>query len=73
LKRSADVNAKSLYWNTALICAVKRGCSEKVRLLLDAGADVNVKDNFGDTPLSLAEERKYVDIVRMLKAAGAKE
>jgi cytohesin len=57
--------------NIQLITASKKGHTECVRLLLEAGADKNSKMNDGKTPLHLASLNGHTECVRLLLEAGA--
>ena len=63
-----DVNAKDQKGNTALMMASKKGHTEIIQALIEAGADVNAKDEDGITPL---HEVKNGDSAQALIAAGA--
>ncbi len=52
IQAGADVHARQLYGETALMTASQN--PEVVKVLLKAGADVNARDNFGVTPLMYA-------------------
>ncbi len=72
LRSGAEINATvegSVL--TALACAVERGHTETVRLLIDAGADFETKDKSGNTPLMIAKSKGYQEIVKLLADAGA--
>jgi ankyrin repeat protein len=75
LDKGANIEAKTLDGNTALITAVTGApfwnSGEAVKLLLEKGANANVKGSNGDTPLSLAEKAGSTDIVNLLRAHGA--
>ncbi|MCY3975392.1 MAG: ankyrin repeat domain-containing protein [Simkaniaceae bacterium] len=57
--------------NETLMRAVKEGCADSVRLLIQQGADVNHRDATGNTPVILAASRGYEAIVRLLLEARA--
>lgn len=73
---TADCNG-----STALMCAVERGCTNIVKLLLEHGADINLcytRDiqNYQDTTpklnaLSIAAQRGHIKIVKLLFEHGA--
>ncbi|KDR12896.1 uncharacterized protein LOC110835827 [Zootermopsis nevadensis] len=58
---------------TPLMCAVDKGDTGMIRLLLDAGANVNFvsSDEYGFTALHLAVKDLKYEIAAMLKARGA--
>ena len=60
--------------STPLHCAVWKGHTEVVALLLEAGADVNAKNNnghWGNTPLHAAAHGNQRAIAQLLLAHGA--
>ena len=60
MKAGADVNvviANDLWENTALITAVRKGCTECVKILIKAGADVNRRNLSGNIPMISAAKR----------------
>ena len=68
------LNAKlSPFEDTFLMCAIKEGKTEIVKILLEAGADVNNKDNLGRTALDIAETNENKEIIDLLKSVGTKE
>jgi ankyrin repeat protein len=83
LQQGASPNATNWDGNTltALMVAAQNGCSDIVKLLLDAGAKVNAKAAFvsgaeanvldGITALSLAASSENATVVRMLLEHGA--
>ena len=66
----AKVNVKD-YDGTPLHTAAWCGCTEIVKMLIDAGADVNAKNSYGNTPLDLAVRYGHADVVNLLIDAGA--
>ena len=72
IKAGADVDAKSLDYNTSvLMMAALKGYPEIVRMLLERNPQLNVRNKSGYTALMLAAKGGYADIVRMLLNAGA--
>jgi ankyrin repeat protein len=72
LSRGADVNAKDLIGETALLFAVINNNQKCVDQLLAGGADPNAQTTpQGTTPLLQATEFGRIGIVRSLLAAGA--
>ena len=66
-----NIEAVTMFEETALMAAAKHGYADIVKVLLDAGSDViNTKNMQGDTALSLA---KTPEIAELLRKAGAKE
>jgi Ankyrin repeats (3 copies) len=72
LAKGADVNAKTSYGWTALICASQHGHLEVVQALLAKGADVNAEQNNGRTALDAATAGGHADVIALLVKAGAK-
>ena len=58
---------------TALLYASVAGCTDIVRIFLEARADVNEKGSEGTAALDAAVGEGYTEIVELLKKAGAKE
>lgn len=56
---------------TPMLFAVREGCLDCVRLLLDAGADIDLPDPDGITPLIMAVANMRFDIAAFLLDAGA--
>ncbi len=57
---------------TALACAVGKGHTDTVRLLIEAGADLETVDKQGTTPLMTAQSNGSDEIVKLLTDAGAR-
>ncbi len=56
------------------MAAAKRGQTDIVQALLEAGADINAKDKYGKTTaLMFAAANGHTDVVELLKKARAKE
>lgn len=74
LRNGADVHELASYRRTALHVAAKRGHTDIVNALLDAGARLHLRTNkfSGDTPLDLAAKRGHVDTVQRLIRQGAR-
>ena len=72
IAKGADVNAKALIGETALMMASGKGHKEVVELLLAKGADVNAKRTDGATALMMATEKGHKEIRELLIKAGAK-
>ena len=71
LRHGADVNAKDVYGQTALM-DVSRALSPRATILLLArGADVNARDETGHTALMVAVEEGQIATARILLAHGA--
>ena len=73
LDKGADVNAKTTYYETALMEAVGNCHSEVARVLLDKGADVTVVTANSRTALKIARKHDCKAIEALLKARGARE
>ena len=73
LDQKVDIsdNNRSIYGETALTCAVKRGVIEIVNLLLENGAHINEKDIYGHSSLMVASNRNETKIVPILLKYGA--
>jgi ankyrin repeat protein len=71
----ADVNAKDLYGDTALMWAVHGGHLNVVEFLVEHGANVNAAatyiTNAGSTALIYASEKGHVNVVKYLIKHGA--
>ena len=68
----ADINAKCIFGNTALMEASKNGNLSNVMELLKYSCDVNAQNKKGETALALASHYGYSDIVKELILHGAK-
>ncbi|KAI2493975.1 serine/threonine kinase [Fragilaria crotonensis] len=67
LRRGANVNAKNVHGDTALIEASQSGHLEVVRALLEHnGVDVNIQTNYGSTALTWASQKGHLEVVRAL-------
>jgi ankyrin repeat protein len=66
IKEGANVNAKDLFGNTALLCALQSGNIPCVDFILTKGADVNAIGVYGYTPLIYSASHGYTNIVRVL-------
>jgi hypothetical protein len=71
IQNGFDINAQAPSGETALLLAIRKGETGKVRLLLAAGATVDLADAQGTTPLMEAVMRGHGDIARELLAKGA--
>lgn len=71
IESGADINAKNIHGNTALIFASARGYLDIVKYLIEVGADINLKNNLGNTALMYAYNDKYKEIIELLKKHGA--
>lgn len=71
LDRGADINARNLNGQTALMHASFNGYPEMVQLLLEKGADVNATAESGATAWDHASSVGQVRIVEILEAYGA--
>ena len=66
LAKGADINAKELCGNTALMRAAIDGEENIVRILLDHGANPDIASGYGRTPLITAAVQGFAGIVKML-------
>jgi ankyrin repeat protein len=73
IEAGADVNAKDLQGDSALMWASYNSQLDIIKLLIEAGTDVNAKDIYGNTTLECAYRNGYKEIVDLLKIYGAKE
>jgi ankyrin repeat protein len=74
LEKGANVNAKSISSDTALVYAVRREASEElIKTLINFGANVNDKNNDGESPLNLATKKGMTKIEAILREYGAVE
>jgi len=71
IKEGANVNAKDVFGESALICALQSGNTKSADFLLTKGADVNAVSIFGYSPLIYSASNGYADIVRVLIENGA--
>lgn len=72
LKRGIRIEARDYCDRTALMCAVKKGYIEVVKVLLQRGADVNGKMYEGTNVMHTACAAGHEEIARLLVAQGAK-
>ncbi len=70
LNKGADINAKDMEGDSALVGAVYSGSTEVAKLLLDAGADINAGNNNGFKALDIAEREGQGHIADYLIAEG---
>ncbi len=71
IAKGADVNAKAITGETALMAASMRGYLDIVKLLIKNGAKVNAKSNYGQTSLMLSVYGDYVKVFKLLVKNGA--
>ena len=66
-----DLTARTNRGDTALHCAVIRGYTEVVRILvLTRRLDVNAQNNRGETAFYIACKLEHADIINLLKSSG---
>ncbi len=58
------VNSKNGYKETPLHIAIKRGCLECVKILINNGADTRAEDILGDTPIKYAIRWLRLDVAK---------
>ena len=68
-----DVNIKTMYGETPLMCAAGNGLEKVCSILLKNGADVNATDVFGNTPLMWAKDRNHKEICQLLREHEVKK
>ena len=73
VSKGADINAKTLQGETALMIASRTARSEVVAYLIEAGADLKAKNEKGQTAMAVAKEAGYPDVINVLMKAGAPE
>jgi ankyrin repeat protein len=73
VENGADVNAKDLFSNTALIYAAAGGHLGLVRWLIEHGAQVNAKNQIGMTASQRAKIQGHSHIFILLKKYGAED
>ena len=74
LKNGANIKDKEyrdLIDQTPLIIAAFNGCTDIVRMLLDAGANIEHKNDQGENALISAVQEGHIDTVKLLLDAGA--
>ena len=74
LKSDANINDREyhdLIDQTPLIIAAFNGCTDIVRMLLDAGANIEHKNDQGENALISAVQEGHIDTVKLLLDAGA--
>jgi hypothetical protein len=71
LAAGADLNARNVLGQTALIIASGRWSIESLKLLLEAGSNVNATTRAGETALMVASKHGRLDAVKLLLEAGA--
>ena len=74
LDNGANINDKEyrdLIDQTPLIIAAFNGCTDIVRMLLDAGADIGHRNDQGENALITASQEGNIDVVKVLLDAGA--
>ena len=74
LENGANINDREyhdLIDQTPLIIAAFNGCTDIVRMLLDAGANIEHKNDQGENALISAVQEGHIDTVKLLLDAGA--
>ncbi len=74
LEKGANINDKpyrDTIDQTPLIIAAFNGCTDIVRMLLDAGADIHHRNDQGENALISAAQEGNIDVVKVLLEAGA--
>jgi Ankyrin repeats (3 copies) len=70
INSGVDVNARTLWGNTALQYAVASHQLEIVKYLIDNGANINLKDRRGETALDVAHGTVMKLLLQLLKREG---
>lgn len=68
LGHGADIEARNIDGETALLVAVRMRRYDVVALLIERGADASSRDQYGNTAGSLAERRKDAVLKRLLNS-----
>ena len=69
-KYNASINAVSMFGDTALFRAARKGNIDVVKLLTSySQCDVNAKNNAGKTALDVARDKGHKDVVHYLAHA----
>lgn len=73
LDKGANINARNLRGETALLVAARGFCLNAASFLIASGAQVDLSDQQGNTPLyhALFNAAGRAEMVRLLVAAGA--
>jgi ankyrin repeat protein len=74
LEKGANINDKKFrdqIDQTPLIIAAFNGCTDIVRMLLDAGANIHHRNDQGENALISAAQEGQIDVVKLLLDAGA--
>ena len=74
LENGANINDeeyRDLIDQTPLIIAAFHGCTDIIRMLIDAGADIGHRNHQGENALITASQEGNIDSVKVLLDAGA--
>lgn len=74
LQNGANINDKpyrDLIDQTPLIIAAFNGCTDIVRMLIDAGVDIHHRNDQGENALISATQEGNIDVVKVLFDAGS--
>ena len=66
-----DKEYRDLINQTPIIIAAFNGCTDIVRMLIDAGADIHHRNDQGENALISATQEGNIDVVKVLLNAGA--
>ena len=71
LDKGADVHARDINGETALMTAAEKGNTSIAKMLLEKGAEINTKNKQGQTPLLKIAEKENLDMINFLLENGA--
>ena len=71
ISKSANIDIKNVFGETALIIACKKNNIELVKYLLQKGANVNLGDDISVSPIFVASYYGYIDLAKLLIDNGS--
>lgn len=64
IESSVEIDSRTIYYETPLMLAARKGNDRITKLLIENGANINAKDIFGDTALHGAVEGgKFIFVI----------